>query len=79
MSLDLVDPGPRRGLVVGDARLVGHLEDVEQVVRDAAAVGHRNLRGSDVHAPVQLHGVGVHDLGMPAPHGQRLSEVECEL
>ena len=31
-------------------------------MRDAAALGGRQLGGADVHAAVELHGVGVHDL-----------------
>ena len=64
--VDLTDRGAGGILIPGDGRLVGHLEHVEQVVRDAAALGDGKLRRPDVHAAVQLHRVGVHDLGGPA-------------
>ena len=41
---------------------LGHVEHVEQVVRDAAALRDRQLGGADVHAAVDLHRVGVDDL-----------------
>jgi hypothetical protein len=41
---------------------VGDVPDVEQVVRDAAALLERELRGADVHAAVELHRVGVDHL-----------------
>ncbi|GAA2968038.1 hypothetical protein GCM10010483_09510 [Actinokineospora diospyrosa] len=49
-------------LVGGDGGGLGHLEHVELVVGDAAALGGGDLGGADVHAPVQLQGVGVDDL-----------------
>jgi len=36
--------------------------DVEQVVWHAAALGDCELRRADIHAPVELHGVGVYYL-----------------
>ena len=56
----------RRGRPPGTTatrRLLGDVEHVEQVVRDAAALVDRELRRADVHAAVQLHRVGVDDLG----------------
>ena len=52
---------------------LGHVEHVEQVVGDAATLGERQLRRTDVHAAVDLHRVGVHDLA-----AQPLGEVEGE-
>ena len=49
------------------------LEEVEQVVRDAASLGLGQLGGADVHAAVDLHRVGVDHLS-PEP----LGEVEAE-
>ena len=49
-------------LVRGHAGLLGDVEHVEQVVRHAAALGRRQLRRADVHAAVELHGVGVDHL-----------------
>ena len=72
--VDLVDDRPGAPLVPLDARLVGHIELVQEVVRYAAPLGDRQLRGSDVHAPVELHRVGVDDLrratARPEPLGQ---------
>jgi hypothetical protein len=67
----VVDDGPGPALELGNGGRLGDLEHVHQVVRDAAAVGDRQLRGADVHAPVDLHRVGVHDLA-----AQRLGEVQ---
>ena len=44
------------------------------MVRDAAALGERELGGADVHAAVELHGVGVDDLAAEA-----LGQVEGEV
>ncbi len=56
-----VDLGAGQPLVLGDVRGPGHVPDVQEVVRDAVALGHRQLGGADVHSPVELHGVGVDD------------------
>ena len=47
-----------------------HVEQVEQVVRDAAPVGGGKLRGADVHAAVDLHRVGVDDLAAERSPGR---------
>ena len=57
-----LDVGGGGLLIAGDGRRLGDVEHVELVVRDAATLGDRQLRGADVHAAVELHGVGVHDL-----------------
>ncbi len=62
---DGLDVGGRGLLVAGDGRGLGDVEDVELVMRDAATLGRGQLRGADVHAAVELHGVGVHDLARP--------------
>ena len=54
--------GARLPLVGRDAGLVAHVEHVELVVRYATALRRRQLRGADVHPPVELHGVGVDHL-----------------
>jgi hypothetical protein len=59
---DLVDRGPGELGVVGHVRGLGHRPDVEQVMRDAQPGGFWLLGGADVHALVELHRVGVHDL-----------------
>ena len=55
-----VDPlhvGAGVALVGGHGRLVAHVEHVDLVVGDAAALLHGSLRGADVHAPVELQRV----------------------
>src|SRR6478609_3314999 len=59
---DRGDVGAGCRLVAGDAGLLGHVEDVELVVGDAAPLGGGQLGRADVHAAVELHGVGVDDL-----------------
>lgn len=59
-----VDLQAGQPLVVGDVRGVGDVPDVEEVVRDTAALLGRQFGGADVHPPVQLHGVGVDDLAV---------------
>jgi hypothetical protein len=61
-------------LVGRDGRRLGHVQHVEQVVGDAAAFRFGGLGGADVHAPVELHRVGVDDLAAERAgqvHGQR--------
>ena len=41
-----------------------HIEQVEQVVGDAAPLGSGRLRGADVHAAIDRHRVGVDDLAV---------------
>src|SRR5262249_44320021 len=59
---DRLDIAGRGLLIARDGRRLGYFENVELVVRDAATLGYRQLRSADVHAAVELHGVGVHDL-----------------
>lgn len=73
--MDAVDRGASERLVPGDRRLVADVADVEQVMRDAAALGDRKLRRADVHAPIQLHGVSIDDLRRIALLSKRLGEV----
>ena len=49
-------------LILSHAGGLPDVPDVEEVVRDAAALGRGQLRGADVHAAVQLHGVRIHHL-----------------
>ena len=54
----------RRGgaLITGDGRGLGDIKDVELMMRDATARFDGQLGGADVHAAIELHRVGVHDL-----------------
>ena len=49
-------------LVRRHARRLGHVPDVQYVVRHALPLGRRQLGRADVHAPVELHRVGVDHL-----------------
>ena len=42
------------------------IEDVDQVVRDARAIGGRRLRRADVHAAIHLRGIDGDDLAAEA-------------
>ena len=71
--LQVGEHGVDEVLVLRDARGLGDVPDVEQMVRDAPALGLRELGGADVHARIQLHGVGVDDLAVEFQrqvHGQ---------
>jgi hypothetical protein len=57
-----VDTGARESLVLGDARRLRHVPDVEEVVGDPAAFLVRQLGGADVHPAVELHRVRVDHL-----------------
>ena len=61
-------------LEIGQGRLVGDVEDIEQVVRDASTLGDGQLVGPDVHASVELHGIGIDDLAI-----EGLGEIEREI
>jgi hypothetical protein len=61
-----VDRGPGHPLVLGHARGLGHVPEVERVVRHALALFGAQLGGPDVHAAVELHRVGVDDLAAEA-------------
>ena len=67
------DDGPRPALELRDGGGLRHVEHVDEVVRDAATLGLRELRRTDVHPPVELHRVGVDDLPT-----ESLGEVERE-
>ena len=71
---DLVDRRPRVRLVVGDARGARDGPDIKQMMDDALPLVGCQLRGSDVHALVELHRVGVHDLTV-----QAMREIDAEL
>ena len=58
---DRLDVGGGVLLVTRDGRGLGDVEDVELVMRDAAALRDGQFRGADVHAAVELHRVGVDD------------------
>ncbi len=69
-----VDLRPGQPLVLGDAGGLLDVPDVQQVVRHALPLLHGQFGGADVHAAVELHGVGVDDL---AP--QVLGEGDAEI
>jgi hypothetical protein len=54
---DLVDRLERPGAIVGDARGFRGVEDIDQMMRNPGALGHRGLCGADVQAAVQRHRV----------------------
>ena len=64
---DVVDDGDGGVPVGGDRGGVRDLQDVEEMVRDAAAPVHRQLRGTDVHTAVELHRIDVDDLTVERP------------
>jgi hypothetical protein len=77
----LVSAGPNAAhvqtglqLVCRDAGLLTNVQDVELMVGDSPALLDRGLGGADVHAAVELHGIGVDDLAV-----QLLSEGEGKI
>ena len=72
--VDARDGGTRSPLELHDGRGLAHVEHVDEVVRDAAALRDGKLRRADVHAPVQLKSIPVHDLTVPGLR-QRDAEV----
>ena len=72
-------------LVGGDTCILMHVQDVDLVMGVAAAAGGRHLGGADVHAAVELEGVGVEHLDADArrrtvlPPGEGVGEVERQL
>ena len=68
-----MDVANRRGGVARVLRrrvLVGRIDDVDQVVRNAAPLGQRHLVGADVEAAIDRRRVAVDDLAAE-PLGQR--------
>ena len=53
-------------LVGGDIGVLAHTEDVDLMVGVPAPLGGRQLGGANVHAAVELGGVGVKNLGAAA-------------
>ena len=49
-------------LIPGDGRRLGDVEDVDLMMSDPATLVHGNLGRTDVHPPVLLHRVDVHDV-----------------
>ena len=47
-------------------RLIPHVHNVQQVVRNAAHLLRSDLRGADIHAPVELHRISVNALAIQA-------------
>ena len=58
------DHGVDEVLVLRDARGLGNVPDVKQMVRDTPSLRLRELGGANVHARIELHGVGVDDLAV---------------
>ncbi len=61
------DLGDRRASLAGElARrpALARIEDVDQMVRDALALGATGLRGADVEAPIRLERVGIDDFAV---------------
>jgi len=75
-GLNVSDERARVRLVVGDARLVGDIKHVEHVMWHSAPLGKRKFGRSDVHAAIQLHRVGVDDLGRSSCSLERLGDIE---
>ena len=70
---DVADRGGRVARVVGGAVFGGRLDDVDEMVRDAALIGDRHLVGADVEAAVDRRRIAVDDLAAK-PLGERQSE-----
>ena len=71
---DVVYCGTGGALIGGDAGGLAHIKNVELMMNDAAALGRRQFCGADVHAPVQLAGIGVDDLA-----AQSASQLQREI
>ena len=71
---NLRDRRPRVRLVIGNARRAGDGPDIKQMMDDALPLVDRQLCGSDIHALIQLHRVGVDDLTV-----QAMREIDAEL
>ena len=67
--VDAGDEFPGLLLEVRDAGFLGHIQDVQEMVWHSPAFGPGDLGGTDVHAAVELHGIGVDDLAV---------ELQCE-
>ena len=65
---------PGLPLVCRNAGLPANLQDVELMVGDPATLLDRELGRADVHAPIELHGIGIDDLA-PEPLGEGEGEV----
>ena len=61
-------------LVIGNARGPRYGPNIKQMMDDALPLVVRKLRGSDIHALVQLHRVGVYNLAV-----QAMREIDAEL
>jgi hypothetical protein len=71
---NVVDGGPGQALITGHVGGLPDVPDVQHVVRYAVPVVRRELGGPDVHAPVNLHRVGIDHLTAES-QGQR--DREC--
>ena len=76
---DRVDRGARVALVPGHGGVLGDLEHVEKMMRDAAPLVERELGRADVHSAIELHRVGVDDLRRPPVRREGRGEIEREL
>ena len=73
------DRRPRVTLIGRDARLLRDIEHIEEVVRNTAPLSERDLGRADVHAAVELHRVGVDDLGALAALAQERGRPDRQL
>ena len=73
---DVIDDGAGQPLVVGHVGGLADVPDVQQVVRYAPPFRRGELGGPDVHAPVELHRVGVDHL---TAEGERQADRERRL
>jgi hypothetical protein len=62
--VDVRDGGPCLLLEPGDAGFLGHIQDVQEMVPHSPAFGQGDFRRADVHAAVELHGIGVDDFAV---------------
>ena len=46
-------------LKLGNGRLFGEVHNIDQMMRNALGFGGSNFCGTDVHTPIELHGIGV--------------------
>ena len=63
-GVDAADDLPGLLLEVRNAGFLGDVQGVQEVVGHAAPFGRGDLGGTDVHAPVELHGIGIDHLAV---------------
>jgi hypothetical protein len=63
-GVDVGDGGVREAGELGGVEVVGELTDVDEVVRDTAALGGGGFGGAEVEAAIDLHGIDGDDFGV---------------